>query len=144
MIGNACDCHYCPECGVHWGLDHHFGCFTGKAAEVAAEQRRYRLLCEAVAPFVAHYEPWMDEHADDVSAGVFPRTSFGQLRALKRAVEAHYEPPEDPIADLVKALRYIRRFVAVSTPQSDKDYVDEVLAKYSLYEREKLALRSAQ
>jgi len=43
-------------------------------------------LRAALAPFVAHYAPWMDEHPDDAWVTVHPRVTFGQLRAARDAL----------------------------------------------------------
>lgn len=38
---------------------------------------------KVVEPFVQHYEPWMEEHADDAQSSTFSRHTFGQLRAAR-------------------------------------------------------------
>jgi hypothetical protein len=44
-------------------------------------------LRELAAPFVRHYAPFMDEWADDIETSSFARVTFGQMRALRAAIE---------------------------------------------------------
>lgn len=49
-----------------------------------AENARLR---EALAPFVKHYDAWMDEHGDDEQSYSFSRHTFGQLRFARNALK---------------------------------------------------------
>ncbi|MHC2016365.1 hypothetical protein [Methylobacterium sp. CM6247] len=46
----------------------------------------------ALAPFVTHYQPWMDDWADDALCTVFARVTFGDLRRARAAINAPTSP----------------------------------------------------
>jgi len=47
---------------------------------------RIEALEAALRPFVRHYEPWMDEYEYHQEVSVFPRHTFGELRAARAAL----------------------------------------------------------
>lgn len=53
------------------------------AAPPAAQTEGVR---QALEKFTAHYEPWMDQHADDVECIVHSRHTFGDLRRARAAM----------------------------------------------------------
>ena len=66
-----------PPEGTNW-----IPLYTGPA------EARVQDMRTALAPFVQHYESWMDAYPDNHESSTFSRHTFGQLRAARAAIRS--------------------------------------------------------